>query len=180
MSSPSFLLAFAAFEHWLCCTSQERVSALDKSLKSEFPATWNWLPPVAVTGGGAMPPRVPVKVWRFVPELLLDWTVLLARRTHGMGKRPTVVAAAARAVGAGDETATSGSDPDADPAMILPWLSTAAIAPKFVMIPNTALNASACDPVLGGLESNATLAAAQVSSAVWSAPHVLTRVSHIN
>jgi hypothetical protein len=54
------------------------------------------------------------------------------------------------------------------------------MALKLVLMPKTALNASACPPVFWGALSAATNADAQVFRAVWSAPQELTRVSHMN
>ena len=64
--------------------------------------------------------------------------------------------------------------------MTLPWSSTAATAEKLVLIPKTALNASAWAPVFAALVSAAAEALAQVAFAVASAPQELVRVSHMN
>lgn len=66
------------------------------------------------------------------------------------------------------------------PATGLPWSSTSVTAAKSVVIPNTALKASAWAPVFAVCPSAAVDAVAQVSLAVWSAPHVLVRVSQMN
>ena len=67
------------------------------------------------------------------------------------------------AVGA---AALVAAEPDVDPPTMFPWLSTAATAANLVLIPNTALKASACAPVCAVLLSKATLAVAQVACAV--------------
>lgn len=54
--------AFAAFAHWLCCTSHERPSAAARFRKSELlPTTWKPRPP-GMTGGAVIPPSAPVNV----------------------------------------------------------------------------------------------------------------------
>ena len=49
-------------------TYHDRPSALFKSLNTEFPSTWNWPDPTAVTAGAAMPPSAPVNVCRLVDD----------------------------------------------------------------------------------------------------------------
>lgn len=63
---------------------------------------------------------------------------------------------------------------------VTPWSLTSGTAAKSVLIPNTALNASACPPVLAVTVSAAALAEAQVACAVASAPQLFTSWSHMN
>lgn len=77
--------------------------------------------------------------------------------------------------------ATDAALAEAAPAeTIFPVLSTTATEAKSVWIPNTALNASAWAPVSAVAALAAAVAVAHVSFAVWSAPHVFVRASHIN
>lgn len=62
----------------------------------------------------------------------------------------------------------------------LPWLSTTSWLAKSVVIPKTALNASACAPVFASAVLDAAMADWQVAFAVSSAPQVLVNVSHMN
>ena len=62
----------------------------------------------------------------------------------------------------------------------LPWSSTSGTAAKSVLMPKTALKASAWAPVFGVWVSAAAEAWAQVFLAVWSAPQLFVRVSQMN
>lgn len=66
------------------------------------------------------------------------------------------------------------------PATTTPVLLTEGTAAKSVLIPNTALNASACAPVRGVAALAAVVAVAHVVFAVASAPQVLVRVLQMN
>ena len=83
-----------------------------------------------------------------------------------------VAAAALAVVAAEDELPV--------PAMTLPWSSTEATSAKWVVIPKTALKASAWAPVFAGWPSAAVRAVWQVFFAVWSAPQLLVKVSQMN
>lgn len=63
---------------------------------------------------------------------------------------------------------------------VTPWSLTGAMLAKSVVIPNTALNASACPPVLAVTVSAAAFAVAQVCFARSLAPQKLTSWSHMN
>ena len=142
-----------------------------------------------------MAPRVPVNAWRLPPEPVLE--------------AAAVVDAAGAAAAVVEATAVSAADEDApfaalfeapDPVLptTRPWSSIGVTEAKLVVIPNTALNASACErvtsliclenevirltcaPVLAVAAAAACCADAQVSLAVWSAPQELVRVSQMN
>lgn len=59
-------------------------------------------------------------------------------------------------------------------ACVTPWSFTTGTAAKSVLIPNTALNASACPPVFAVTVSAAAFALAHVAFAVASAPQLFT------
>ena len=87
-----------------------------------------------------------------------------------------MVAAAAVVV----EAAASAATVPVLPAITFPWSSTEATEAKLVVIPNTALNASAWAPVLAVWALAAAVAVAHVSLAVWSAPQLFVKVSQMN
>ena len=83
------------------------------------------------------------------------------------------------ALAAPEETTAVGADKSPGE-MVFPWSSTTASAAKSVVMPKTALNLSACNPVFAVAVSAAAFALAQVALAVASAPQLFTSWSHMN
>ena len=107
--------------------------------------------------------------WRFPPEE--DVEVLAAVEVAVAAAAVLVaasvaVAASVVAVAASVIIAAVSAAVEPVPETTLPWSSTSATDAKLVVIPNTALKASACPPVFAVTVSAAAVAFAQVSLAV--------------
>lgn len=163
----------------------ERERAFCRLWNAELPSTWNWPFASAVTGG-AVAPSEPVKACKFplvaeaaaVEEAALAAAVAVA--VAASLAAAAAVAVAATFVADASPAAAAAVAAEPVPTTVLPWSSTSATAAKSVVMPNTALKASAWAPVFAVWVSAAACAFAHVSFAVWSAPHVFVSVSHTN
>ena len=160
-------------------TYQDLTSAFCKLLKAEFPSTWNWPLPRAVTAGAVTPPRAPVNAWILPPEAAFPEACVAVVVAAAAAADEVVTEAAALVVVAASEEPEFEA-PEPVPAITFPWSSTEATEAKLVVIPNTALNASAWAPVLAVWALAAAVAVAHVSLAVWSAPQLFVKVSQMN
>lgn len=157
-----------------------------------------WLYEVVSTGRKEVSLRLskptPNSIWGVVQEpkspMLLDAAVTVP--ASAAEPQSALVAAASLAVEVTDDEAADDSavDEESDEATAaeepvplettLPWSSMAAWLAKSVVIPKTALNASACAPVFTAAALDAVTADWHVAFAVSSALQELVNVSHIN
>jgi len=150
----------AASAHWLCWTSHERPNAAAKLTKeSELSDVTSKPRPAATTDGALIPPRAPVKVWRFAAdaaELVAGAAELAAAEAAAEATTVEVTVVATQASVAAVAAAVEA-------AAVATLASVAAVAAAAVVAAAVADAADAATPVA---ETAAT--AALISSAVAS------------